>query len=406
MGKLKKYFSIYIAVILILGAFATGLYIGRGRRAGDVETGWQIFSSIIEGNEEKPSEVDFGLFWQVWNVIEEKFTDGPLDYQEMVYGAISGMIDSLGDPYTVFMKPQEAEEFEQEMQGKFEGIGAEIGIRNDHLTIIAPLADSPAEQAGLRARDMVIQIDDYDASDISLLEAVTRIRGEKGTEVVLKVLREGVDDPFEIRIVRDEIKVESVKWEIKENNIALIEVSRFGEETEGEFKKAVGKILSSDPKGIVLDLRNNPGGYLDTAVKIGSEFISKKEVVAIEEFAGGEQNQFRSKGPARLQGLPIIVLVNEGSASASEILGGALQDYGIARLVGKKTFGKGSVQQLEEFYDGSKVRVTIAKWLTPKGRYIHEEGIEPDFEVDLSNEDINADRDPQMERAIELLTSD
>jgi len=406
MGKLRKYFLIYIAVILILGSFATGLFIGRGRRAGDTEIGWQIFSNIIEGNEEKPSEVDFSLFWQVWNVIEEKFMNGPLDYQEMVYGAISGMIDSLGDPYTVFMKPQEAEEFEQEMQGKFEGIGAEIGIRNDRLTIIAPLADSPAEQAGLRARDVVIQIDDYGAIDISLLDAVMRIRGEKGTEVILKVLREGVDDPFEIKIVRDEIKVESVKWEIKENKIALIEISRFGEETEDEFEKAVGKILNSDPKGIVLDLRNNPGGYLDTAVQIGSEFIPKKEVVAIEEFAGGEQSQFKSKGPVRLQGLPIIVLVNEGSASASEILGGALQDYGIARLVGKKTFGKGSVQQLEEFNDGSKVRVTIAKWLTPKGRYIHDEGIEPDFEVELSNEDINADRDPQMERAMELLTGE
>lgn len=406
MGKLRKYFLIYIVVVLILGSFATGLYIGRGRSQEDQESGWQIFQNFIKGDQGKPEEVDFSLFWQVWNVVEDKFTDGSLDHSEMIYGAISGMVNSLGDPYTVFMKPQEAQEFEQEMEGKFEGIGAEIGIREDRLTVIAPLSGSPAKAAGLKARDVIVKIDDYDTTGISLIEAVNRIRGEKGTKVTLKVLREGIEEPFDITIVRDEIEVKSIKWEMKENNIALVEISRFGEDTEGEFKKVVKEILPQAPRGIILDLRNNPGGYLDTAVRVASEFIPKGELVAIEEFADGKQNEFNSRGPARLADFEVIVLINEGSASASEILAGALQDYNIAELIGKQTFGKGSVQQLEEFSDGSQLRVTVAKWLTPKGRYIHEEGIEPDIEIELTQEDMNEYRDPQLDKAIEMLTGE
>lgn len=406
MGKLRKYFIIYIVVILILGSFATGLFIGRGQKFKNSESGWQIFQSIITGNEGKPAEVDFSLFWQVWNAIEDKFTNGPLDPQKMIYGAISGMVDSLDDPYTVFMEPKEAKEFEKEMEGTFEGIGIEIDIRDEHLIIIAPLSQSPAERAGLKPGDIILKIDDYDTTGITLIGAVSRIRGEKGTPVTLQIMREGVEEPFFVTIVREEIKVKSVKWEIKENNIALIEISRFGDDTEEEFKKAINDILLRAPQGIILDLRSNPGGYLETAVNIASEFIPKKEIVAIEEFAGGKQNKFLSGGPARLASFPVIVLINEGSASASEILGGALQDYGIARLLGKKSFGKGSVQELEEFFDGSKIRVTIAKWLTPKGRYINEQGIAPDIEVEMTREDIDEDRDPQMERAMEILTKE
>lgn len=406
MGQLRKYFFVYIVVVLILGSFALGLFIGRGGNfnlKNSSEEGWQIFHNIIQGNEEKPAEIDFSLFWQVWNVVGEKF-NGNLDAQKMIYGAISGMVESLGDPYTVFMKPNEAEEFAKEMEGKFEGIGAEIDIRNNHLIIVTPLADSPAEKAGLKAQDIILKIDDYETAGINLIEAVNRIRGEKGTTVTLQIIREGADEPFTVPIVRDEITVKSVNWEIKDSNVALIEISRFGDDTETEFDKAVADVLLKSPQGIILDLRSNPGGYLETAVNIASEFIPAKEVVAMEEFAGGKQNKFFSQGTDRLAGLPTIVLVNEGSASASEILAGALQDYGIARLVGKKTFGKGSVQELEEFADGSEIRVTIAKWLTPKGRYIHEQGITPDVEVDLTREDIDQDRDPQLDKAIEMLT--
>lgn len=405
MGKFKKYFAIYIVFILLLGSFAAGLFIGRGRRPENPEVGWQIFNSIIEGDEAKPEEVDFSLFWQVWGVIEDKYTNGPLDYEEMVYGAIRGMVDSLGDPYTVFMPPDEAEEFAQEMEGRFEGIGAEIGIRDDMLTIIAPLADSPAERAGLQAQDVILKIDDYETMGINLFEAVNRIRGEKGTEVVLKIMREGTEDPFDVTVVRDEITVKSITWQTIDENIALIELSRFGDDTEGDFKKITNEIIASDPRGIILDLRNNPGGYLLTAVKVASEFVPKKEVVAYQEFAGGKREEFTSKGPARLRDFPLVVLINEGSASASEILGGALQDYGQAKLVGQKSFGKGSVQELNEFANGSKVRVTVAKWLTPSERNIHDQGIAPDVEVELTREDISAGQDPQLDKAIEMLTN-
>lgn len=404
MGRFKRYFTFYIVFILLLGSFAAGLFVGRGRNPENAEVGWQIFNSIIEGNEAKPEEVDFSLFWQVWGVIEEKYTNGPLDYQKMVYGAIEGMVNSLGDPYTVFMPPEEASEFEQEMEGKFQGIGAEIGIRNDLLTIIAPLADSPAQRAGLKARDTILKIDDQETRGINLIEAVNRIRGEKGTEVNLNIMRVGVTEPFDVKIIREEITVKSVKWELLSENIALIEISRFGDDTEEAFKKVVPEILAANPRGLILDLRNNPGGYLLTSVKVASEFVPKKEIVAYQEFAGGKREEFTSRGPARLQDLPLVVLINEGSASASEILAGALQDHGLAKLVGAKSYGKGSVQELSEFADGSEVRVTVAKWLTPKERNINEAGIDPDFPVELTEEDINADRDPQRDKAVELLT--
>lgn len=405
MGKFKKYFFVYLGFILILSSFAFGIFLGASQKIQAPESGWRIFDSFIKGNDQEPKEVDFSLFWQVWNTIEEKFTNGTLDRQKMIYGAISGMVESLGDPYTAFMTPDEAREFDQEMEGKFEGIGAEIGIRGDRLTIVAPLAGSPAERAGLKAKDIILKINDEDAVEMTLMEAVAKIRGTKGTNVTLKIMREGAQEPFDVNITREEITVKSVEWEVRGDKIALIEISRFGDDTEEAFKSAVAEILLTSPRGLILDLRNNPGGYLDTAVNLASEFIPKKEVVAMEELAGGKRDKFFSRGPVRLAGIPTVVLVNEGSASASEILAGALQDYGIAKLVGKKTFGKGSVQELEEFSDGSRARITIAKWLTPKERYINEKGIEPDFSIDLTSEDSNAGRDPQLDKAVEILTN-
>ncbi|MFA4880945.1 MAG: S41 family peptidase [Candidatus Doudnabacteria bacterium] len=405
MGKFKKYFFVYLGFILILSSFAFGVFLGASQKIQAPESGWRIFDSFIKGNDQEPKEVDFSLFWQVWNTIEEKFTNGTLDRQKMIYGAISGMVESLGDPYTAFMTPDEAREFDQEMEGKFEGIGAEIGIRGDRLTVVAPLAGSPAERAGLKAKDIILKINDEDAVEMTLMEAVAKIRGTKGTNVTLKIMREGAQEPFDVNITREEITVKSVEWEVRGDKIALIGISRFGDDTEEAFKSAVAEILLASPRGLILDLRNNPGGYLDTAVNLASEFIPKKEVVAMEELAGGKRDKFFSRGPVRLAGIPTVVLVNEGSASASEILAGALQDYGIAKLVGKKTFGKGSVQELEEFSDGSRARITIAKWLTPKERYINEKGIEPDFSVDLTSEDSNANRDPQLDKAVEILTN-
>ena len=398
--KFKKPIRIYLIVILILAAFVVGLFMGRSDWV-ERQLTQKIRSEITGKYISQTEKVDFKLFWDVWDILEKKFIKQPLDYEKMLYGAIEGMVESLEDPYTVFMDPEMSKKFAQEMGGTFEGIGAEIGVRNDRITIIAPLAGSPAEQAGVMTKDIVLKIDDKDAVGMTLIEAVYLIRGEKGTEVTLTIQREGLSEAKEITIIRDVIEVKSVVFKMKDK-IAYIELRYFGDSTTQEFKEAVQDVLTKDPKGIILDVRNNAGGYLQTAVDVASEFI-KDQVVAIEEFSDGRRNEFKAKGRARLKDFPCLVLINEGSASASEIVAGALQDYGIAKLVGKKTFGKGTVQELENLSGGTSLRVSLAKWLTPKGQDINGNGLDPDIEIELTEEDYEADRDPQLDKALEIL---
>jgi carboxyl-terminal processing protease len=402
--------SIYSLFFILLIGIGGGFYFGQAKNVQIVDNGEKI---VIKKETGQPKNVDFSVFWDTWEIIEEKYVDRPTDYNEMVYGAISGLVDSLDDPYSVFMNPEESKEFMEDMEGSFEGIGAEIGIRKNILTIIAPLEGMPAEKAGLKAGDKIIKIDGETTIDITLTEAVRKIRGEKGTEVILTIMREetealpaGRQESKEIKIIRGLIDVKSVEWEIKkidETELAYLKIRRFSEDTFQELNKAAGEILSSSAKGIVLDLRNNPGGYLDVAVKVTSIFIDGKEVVVIEDFGNGDKKEYKSSGRAKLAHLPVAVLINQGSASASEILAGALRDIKKVKLVGEKTFGKGSVQELERLKDKSSVRLTVAKWLIPSGHCINEEGLKPDIEVEMTDEDIDNGIDKQLEEAMKVL---
>jgi len=398
-NSMKKYISIPIWIILLASIFGSGFFIGQISRPS-IEK--------VEGLSNKelgqPTLVDFSLFWDAWRVLEKKYVDRDgLDRQNMIYGAISGLLKSLGDPYSVFMEPKESKKFIDDMGGSFEGIGAEVGIRKGTLTIIAPLEGMPAQKAGLKAGDKVLKVDDTLTADLTLDEAVSLIRGEKGTEVILLITREEWDEVKEIKIIRDTIKIPIIKWEIKEGDITYVQFYHFTENASREFRKLVKEILNSSTKGIVLDLRNNPGGYLETSVDIASWFLPRNEVVVIEDFGNGEDNKYRSKGYKDLENIPTVVLINQGSASASEILAGALRDIKGIKIVGQKSFGKGSVQQLEKLKGGSSIKITVAKWLTPSGLSIRDEGITPDIEVEITEEDIDEMRDPQLDKALELL---
>ena len=396
---MKKYISIPILIILLATVFGSGFFIGQISRPS-IEK--------VEGltNKElgQPALIDFSLFWDAWRIIEKKYVNrDDLDRQNMIYGAIAGLLKSLDDPYSVFMEPEESKKFIDDMGGSFEGIGAEVGIRKGVLTIIAPLEGMPAQKAGLKAGDKVLEIDDTLTADLTLDEAVSLIRGQKDTEVVLLIMREEWEEVKEIKIIRDTIKIPIIKLEIKEDNIAYIQFYHFTENASREFSKVVQEALSSQVKGIVLDLRNNPGGYLETSVDIASWFLPSGEVVVIEDFGNGQDNKYRSKGYGYLEDIPTVILINQGSASASEILAGALRDIKGIQIVGQKSFGKGSVQQLEKLKGGASIKITVAKWLTPTGLSICEEGITPDIEVELTEEDISEMRDPQLNKALELL---
>lgn len=407
----KKLISSVIIVVLIGASFYAGFWYGQNS--------WPSIEKVsgIFGKEtSKPANVDFGLFWDSWAKIEQKFVNrSSLDYQKMVYGAIEGMIKSLGDPYTVFMPPEENKKFNEDIKGSFDGIGAEIGMRNDILTIIAPLEDSPAKKAGLQAGDKILKIDDKITTDFSLEQAISLIRGPKGTQVTLTISWQGLAIPKEFKITRDVIKVPILKYEIKETanpangqsgtskKIAYIHLYQFTENAADEFRKVANEILTSGAQGIIFDVRDNPGGYLEVAVDIASWFVDGGKLVVSEDFGNGNKNEHTSYGYKKLATYPTVVLINQGSASASEILAGALRDDNGIKLVGEKSFGKGSVQELEDLKGGTSLKVTVAKWLTPSGKSIMEEGLEPDIKVGLTSEDIDAGRDPQLDKALEML---
>lgn len=362
----------------------------------------------VSGSEVEDDSIDFGLYWDVWDEINDNYYEQPVEEKDMFYGSLMGLTASLKDPYSVFLDPELTEEFSAEMNGTFEGIGAEIGIRNEELTVIAPLPGTPAQEAGLRAGDAILKIDDTETVNMSLDEAIRLIRGEKGTPVVLTVIGRDEEEIREVEIIRDTILVDSVRWETlpeEDGPIGYIEIIHFSSDTEGLFNQAVNEVLLENPQGLIIDLRNNPGGYLDSSISIASEWIDDN-VVVYEEFSDGSRVGYDSTGSPRLKGMKTVVLINEGSASASEIIAGALQDYGLATLVGKPTFGKGSVQDYKTFDDGSSLKLTIAKWLTPELRNIDEVGIPPDLEVERALEDIDADRDPQLDEAKNIIINE
>lgn len=399
----KKSVSIFIFALLLAGtAFYGGFYYGKSQVPS-------IYAVEGVGNKTlgEPDNVDFSLFWDAWKTIQEKYVDRKdLNKKEMVYGAIDGLVRSLKDPYTVFFKPVESKQFLDDVSGSFSGIGAEIGIRKDILTVISPLEGSPAQRAGLKAGDRILKINDTVTADLKINEAVGLIRGPKGTTVKLTLSRPGDEELKEISIVRDDIKIPTAKWELKNNKVAYIQLFNFGQTAPSEFRKTVLDVLRGSADRIILDLRNNPGGYLEVSQEIAGWFLESGSVAAIEDFGNGAGNkEYRTSGNGVLKNMPLVVLINEGSASASEILAGALRDNRKIKLVGVKSFGKGSVQELTNLREGTSLKVTIAKWLTPSGKSIAEEGLEPDVKVELKKEDVENLKDPQLEKAMEIITS-
>lgn len=405
--NLKKFIPGMVLAVVLLLTFWGGFYAGKGNSMWAGKN-----SRILAYSEEaknattavSPDDVfDFNLYWEVWDSLKQNHVDkNMIKDKELFYGSLTGLAQSLDDPYTVFMDPKTAQEFADDLAGTFEGIGAEVGMRNDIVTIIAPLDGMPAQKAGLRAGDKVYAIDGESTIGLTVDQAVKKIRGEKGTKVILTILRGTGEKAMDITITRDVIFVKSVKTEMRSDGIFIIKISNFNDDTLNLFNAAVNEALVKNPKGIILDLRNNPGGYLETSVALASEWIEAGPVVA-EQFGENKRNEYFSNGRARLKNFPTVVLVNSGSASASEIVAGALRDYKKATLVGEQTYGKGSVQTLQNLSDGSALKITIAKWLTPAGDFINEKGIAPEIEVKLGQTDIDKNIDPQMNKALELL---
>lgn len=417
---LSRPIALWLAIVILLAGFSGGVLAGgqmqpldniiiKGVGAESSSTATQAGKIInATGTDDLPqylkNDVNFKLYWDTWNAIKDKAYNQNIPDTKLFYGSLQGMVSALGDPYSVFMTPTDATQFQADMKGNFDGIGAEIAVKNNQLIIVSPLDDSPAMTAGLKPKDWIVKINGTSTEGMSSSQAVTLIRGQAGTDVTLSIYREGFTETRDFKITRAPITVKSLKLEYLSNgSIAHIKVRQFNDDTMPLLDSAINDLMSkSAVKGIILDLRGNPGGYLGSAVEMAGEWTGDQTVVSEKDRYGTETPHSAGK-TARLGNYQTIVLVDGGSASASEIVAGALKDWGKAKIVGMKTFGKGSVQDLTDLADGSEIKLTIAKWFTPKGANIDESGIEPDIKVDLVEEDYNKDRDPQLDKAVELL---
>ncbi|MSU56040.1 MAG: S41 family peptidase [Candidatus Taylorbacteria bacterium] len=420
----KKLQSVIIIGLLLVGSFYAGAVWGEKQ----VPAITQVMTvSGKEMQEDLKTETDFAPFWEAWKILNEKYvpatTTAVADDQHKLWGAIGGLTSSLKDPYTVFFPPEEAKLFESEINGNFEGVGMEIGIKDDVLTVIAPVKGTPAERAGIRPGDKILKINGEVSMNMRVDQAVKLIRGKRGTEVALTIFREGKSEPFEIKIVRDVIDIPTIDTEMKsgkvasaggeekgsglrKNGVFVIRLYSFSQGSPRLFQNALREFAESGSNKLVLDLRGNPGGFLDAAVKMASWFLPAGEIVVTEDSRGKTEKKIhRSLGnDVFTKDLKMVILVNNGSASASEILAGALREHGVAKLVGTRTFGKGSVQELVKLTPETSLKITVARWFTPNGVSISDGGLTPDVEVKLTAEDIEKKRDPQMDKAIELLT--
>ena len=405
--KAGKYFGFYLTVILFVVSFGLGFLSGQyyfvqknvTDENGEVE---QVKVLKLNRMINRSDEVDFQQFWDVWDKIKSKYVKTDVKDVDLFYGAMQGLVYALGDPYSLYFPPKAADEFAKDLSGELEGIGAEIGVKNQQLTIIAPLANTPAEKAGLRPGDKVMEINKEQTIGMDANTAVSKIRGKAGTEVALVIERDGSTEPQEIKIIRAKINVPSVTFSMKNDEVGYFRIMQFNEDTQKQFDKGIKDFQSRGGKKIILDLRSNPGGYLDQAIKMSSEWIEKGIVVS-EKGNDGNSKNHEALGNARLSDIKTIVLINGGSASASEIVAGALRDTKKATLVGTKTFGKGSVQDYEMFEDGSALKITVAEWFTPNGLNINKEGIAPDVEVKEDWEKEKVGEDSVLDKAMELL---
>lgn len=400
MTKFDKFQRLLITLLLAVSAFYGGYYFGKRGFVFEIRKNPPKIEVINKAPTDQ--EVDFSLFWKVWNLVTSEYLERPVDAQLMLYGAISGMVNSLGDPYTSFLPPELNKTISNALDGAYEGIGAELGLRDGRLIVVAPLDGSPAIAAGVRSGDMIVEIEGEPTVGITLTEAVSKIRGSAGTVSVL-TLQRGNSEPFVVRIKRGRIVIESVTWQDKGDGIAYIRIGRFGSETNRDWDKVASKVNVGmrELDAIIIDIRGNPGGYLQSAVHISGEFF-RNESVLFEESAVGDLIPFDTKRVGAFEGVPLYVLIDGGSASASEILAVALKVHADALIIGVKSFGKGTIQDAKDFKDGSGLHLTVAKWLTPEKEWIHKQGIEPDVVVERTEEDFDNSVDPQLDKAIEL----
>jgi carboxyl-terminal processing protease len=390
-----------ISIILIACVFLVGAYVGYAHRP-EVDK----VLSVINKEPEVQTDADFEAFWKVWNTLNEKsIYASKVSDQDRVWGAAQGLAASLGDPYTVFFPPEDNQLFNDEIKGSFGGIGAEIGIKDNILTIVSPLKDTPADKAGLKAGDKILKIDGKDATNMNTDQAISLIRGPQGTTVDLTILRGSEQQTRDFKIVRDTINTPITDSELRPDGIFVIHLYSFSENSSELFNNELKKFIASGSHKLILDMRGNPGGYLQSAVNIGSWFIDQGQTIVTEDFGGNKTpNVYRSTGPRLFDDkLQFVVLVDGGSASAAEILAGALQEHNIATLVGEQTFGKGSVQELVPITDDTSLKVTVARWLTPNGTSISEHGLTPDVVVPMTQKQYDAGQDPQMDKAVQIL---
>lgn len=396
----KKRRWLISGVLLLSLAFGSGLYIGALGRTPFV--GANTVSDL------PPEGVDLAPLYRSWRILEENYapasTSTSIGTEEHVWGVIQGLAGSYGDPYTVFLPPEEKELFESEVRGDFEGVGMEIGVRDEALTVIAPLKGTPAYRAGIQSGDTILAIDGESTAGITTEAAVKRIRGEKGTPVVFTILRDN-ETPFDIRVLRDTIQLPTVETEAREDGVFVLRLYSFNAFAPQLFRNAIAEFANAGTDKLIIDLRGNPGGFLEVAVDIASWFLPAGKAVVTEDYADDSKDRVhRSRGyDVFTDQLKLVVLIDQGSASASEILAGALREHGIATLVGDTSFGKGSVQQIFEVTNDSSLKITVAHWLTPKGNSISNGGITPDIEVEMTADDREANRDPQLERAVAFL---
>lgn len=380
------------------GVFYGGYKIGQGISKPVIIEGAK---NLEAGNN---FAADFSVFWEAWKTLKEQHIKGEsVKNQDFLYGAISGLANSFGDPNTIFLPPEDSKKFEEDVTGNFGGIGAEIGIRNNELIVVAPLEGSPAEKAGLKSGDKIFEINGENSINFGVNEAVKKIRGEIGTKVTLTILRDNEENSRKIIIIRANIEVPTLKFNVLDDNIGHIQLFAFNENAPFLFYKAALTALLGNAQGLVLDLRNDPGGFLEVANNLAGWFLEKGQIIAKEKFRDGKELIFRSEGNAALKNVPIVILMNNGSASASEILAGALRDNNNVKIIGEKSFGKGTVQELFSLKDNSKLKITIANWLTPKGNLIDHNGLEPDFKVEFTEKDIESKNDVQLSKALEVL---
>jgi len=396
-----------IVLIIVTASALLGGGFSLGFKAGEKFPKTIIVNGVSNVDGGKPADIDFGTFWQAWQIINEQYLkNAGVGNTEKLHGAIKGLIGSLQDPYSEFFDPDDNKKFEEDIQGNFGGIGAELGIKKNQLVVVAPLKDTPAERAGLLPGDQILMINSSSTDGIAIEKAVNLIRGPEGTAVTLTIFRDGWQKPKDFKVTRENIVIPTLDVETVGDRITHLSLHSFNGNAENLFNRAMVKELNNGSRGLILDLRNDPGGYLEVAVNLAGWFLPRGSLVVSEVDRVNPAQDFRAVGNAALVDFPVVVLINGGSASAAEILAGALRDIGHVKLVGETSFGKGTVQELKGLRDGSSIKVTIAHWVLPSGKVLENGGLKPDVEVKITEEDTAKKKDPQLEKAIQILQSE